>query len=180
MRKLLFDLFPIALFFVAFKVADIYVATGVAIVASIGQIGWLKLRGQRVEVMQWLSLAIIVVFGGLTLLLHDEAFIKWKPTILYWSFGLILVGGRLAGRNLLRVVMGGQLALPDAVWDRLNWIWSIFFVVMGGLNLAVAYGFDTDTWVNYKLFGTLVLTFAFVLAQGLYLARHMKEETRDV
>ena len=138
MSKLLFDLFPIILFFVAFKAADIYVATAVAIVASIGQIGWLKLRGQRVEVMQWISLAIIVVFGGLTLLLHDEAFIKWKPTILYWAFGLILIGGRLAGRNLLRSVMGAQLTLPTPVWDRLSWIWTGFFATLGAINLAVA------------------------------------------
>lgn len=180
MTKLLFDLFPIILFFVAFKLADIYVATGVAIVASIAQIGWLKLRGQRVEVMQWISLAIIVVFGGLTLLLHDEAFIKWKPTILYWAFGLILIGGRLAGRNLLRSVMGAQLTLPTPVWDRLAWIWTGFFAAMGAINLAVAYHFDTDTWVSFKLFGTLVLTLVFVIGQGVYLARHLKEGGGDV
>ncbi len=180
MSKLLFDLFPIILFFVAFKAADIYVATAVAIVASIGQIGWLKLRGQRVEVMQWISLAIIVVFGGLTLLLHDEAFIKWKPTILYWAFGLILIGGRLAGRNLLRSVMGAQLTLPTPVWDRLSWIWTGFFATMGAINLAVAYRFDTETWVSFKLFGTLVLTLVFVIGQGIYLARHMKEGGGDV
>ena len=177
MNKLLFDLFPIILFFVAYKLADIYVATGVAIIASIAQIGWLKLRGLRVEVMQWISLAIIVIFGGLTLVLHDEAFIKWKPTILYWAFALILVGGRLGGRNFVRSVMGAQLKLPVPVWDRLSWIWTGFFAVMGALNLAVAYGFDTGTWVNFKLFGTLILTLLFVIGQGIYLSRHMKEET---
>ena len=180
MNKLLFDLFPIILFFVAFKLADIYVATGVAIVASIAQIAWLKLRGQRVEVMQWISLAIIVVFGGLTLLLHDEAFIKWKPTILYWAFASILIGGRLAGRNLLRSVMGAQLNLPTPVWDRLGWLWTGFFAAMGATNLAVAYGFDTETWVNFKLFGTLVLTVIFVIGQGVYLSRHIKEGGGDV
>ena len=177
MNKLLFDLFPIILFFVAYKLADIYVATGVAIIASIAQIGWLKLRGRRVEVMQWISLAIIVIFGGLTLVLHDEAFIKRKPTILYWAFALILVGGRLGGRNFVRSVMGAQLKLPVPVWDRLSWIWTGFFAVMGALNLAVAYGFDTGTWVNFKLFGTLILTLLFVIGQGIYLSRHMKEET---
>lgn len=180
MSKLLFDLFPIILFFVAFKMADIYVATGVAIVASIAQIVWLKVKGQRVEVMQWISLAIIVVFGGLTLLLHDEAFIKWKPTILYWAFALILIGGRLAGRNLLRSVMGAQLSLPTPVWDRLGWLWTGFFAAMGAINLAVAYGFDTETWVNFKLFGTLVLTVIFVIGQGAYLSRHIKEGGSDV
>jgi intracellular septation protein len=175
MRKLLFDLFPIVLFFIAFKAADIYVATAVAIVASIAQIGWLKLRGRPVEVMQWISLVIIIVFGGLTLLLQDEAFIKWKPTILYWAFGLVLVGGRIAGRNFLRTVMGSQLALPGPVWDRLNWIWTGFFAAMGALNLVVAYRFDTAAWVNFKLFGTLILTLVFVVGQGIYLSRHLKE-----
>ncbi len=175
MRKLLFDLFPVVLFFIAFKVADIYVATAVAIAASVLQIGWLKARGRPVEVMQWISLVIIVVFGGLTLLLHDEAFIKWKPTILYWAFGTVLIGGRLAGRNFLRSVMGSQLSLPDPVWDRLGWIWTVFFGLMGALNLFVAYQFDTATWVNFKLFGTLVLTVLFVIGQGVYLSRHLKE-----
>ena len=100
---------------------------------------------------------------------------KWKPTILYWAFGLILVGGRLAGRNLLRTVMGGQLTLPDPVWDRLNWIWTGYFAVMGALNLIVAFNFDTATWVNFKLFGTLALTVLFVIGQGIYLSRHLKE-----
>lgn len=175
MKKLLFDLFPIILFFVAFKVADIYVATGVAIGATIVQIAWLKLRGRPVEVMQWISLGVIVVFGGLTLVLHDEAFIKWKPTILYWLFALVLLGGRLSGRNFIRTLMGGQMALPPPVWERLNQMWMLFFVAMGAANLWVAYTWSTDIWVNFKLFGTLGLTLLFVIGQGLYLGRFLKE-----
>ena len=176
MTKLLFDLFPIILFFIAYKVADIYTATAVAIVATVGQIAWLKLRRRPVEVMQWVSLGVIVVFGGLTLLLHDETFIKWKPTILYWLFGGALLGARFAGRNLMRTLMGAQMTLPAPVWDRLNLIWAGYFIVMGMLNLWVAYTFETDLWVNFKLFGTLALTLLFVIGQGLYLGRYLTDD----
>ncbi len=175
--KLLFDLFPVVLFFVAYKAAGIYVATAVAIVASIGQIGWLLLRGRRVEGMQWTSLAIIVVFGGMTLLLQDETFIKWKPTVLYGLFALALGGAQLFGRNLIRSLMSRQIALPDPIWSRLNVIWAGFFVAMAALNLFVAYNFSTDTWVDFKLFGTTGLTLAFVLVQALYVGRHVQEES---
>lgn len=175
--KLLFDLFPILLFFVAFKLADIYVATAVAIAASVVQIVWLKLRARPLEPMQWASLAIIVVFGGMTLFLHDETFIKWKPTVLYGLFAAVLAGGRMMfGRNLVRSVMGKQLALPEPVWHRLNLAWIAFFVAMAALNLAVAYRFPTDVWVDFKLFGTMGLTIAFVVAQALWLGRYVQEE----
>ncbi|HMM51720.1 MAG: septation protein A [Burkholderiales bacterium] len=175
--KLLFDLFPILLFFVAFKLADIYVATAVAIAASVVQIVWLKLRARPIEPMQWASLAIIVVFGGMTLFLHDETFIKWKPTVLYGLFAAVLAGGRMMfGRNLVRSVMGKQLALPEPVWHRLNLAWIAFFVAMAALNLAVAYRFPTDVWVDFKLFGTMGLTIAFVIAQALWLGRYVQEE----
>lgn len=176
--KLLFDLFPVVLFFVAYKAADIYVATGVAIVASIGQIGWLLARRRPVEGMQWTSLAIIVLFGGMTLLLQDETFIKWKPTVLYGLFALALAGAHLLlGRNLIRSLMSAQIALPDPVWVRLNVLWIAFFVCMAALNLFVAYRFPTDVWVNFKLFGTVGLTLAFVLVQALYVGRHVQEES---
>ncbi len=176
--KILFDLFPIILFFVAFKLVDIYVATAVAIAASVLQIAWLKVVGRRIEPMQWAGLAIIVVFGGMTLFLQNETFIKWKPTVLYGLFALVLGGGRLfLGRNLIRSAMSKQLTLPDAVWARLNLAWMIFFAVMAILNLYVAYGFSTDTWVNFKLFGTLGLTVLFVVAQAFYVGRFVQEES---
>ena len=175
--KLLFDLFPIILFFVAYKLVDIYVATGVAIVASIVQIAWLRGTGKAIEPMQWASLAIIVVFGGMTLLFQDETFIKWKPTVLYGLFAGVLAGGKLFyGRDLIRAVMGKQLSLPDPVWQRLNLAWMLFFLLMAVLKIVVAYGFSTDTWVNFKLFGTLALTLAFVIVQGFYLGRFLQEE----
>jgi intracellular septation protein len=175
MKKLLFDLFPIILFFVAFKFADIYTATAVAIGATIVQILWLKLRGKHVEVMQWISLGVIVVFGGLTLMLHDEAFIKWKPTILYWLFAAGLLTARLMGRNLMKTFMGTQMTLPAPVWDRVNQMWILYFLVMGALNIWVAYSWSTDIWVNFKLFGTLAMTLVFVVLQGVYLSRFLKD-----
>jgi intracellular septation protein len=174
--KFLFDLFPVILFFIAFKVAGIYVATAVAIFATFAQIGWLKLRGRKVDAMLWISLAIIVVFGGATLLLHDETFIKWKPTVLYWLFAAVLSGGLLVfRRNLLRMLLADKLDLPDAAWSKLNWSWVAFFAFMGVANLYVAYNFSTDAWVNFKLFGGMGLMFVFVLAQGVFLSRYVPE-----
>ena len=175
--KFLFDFFPVILFFVAFKVADIYVATGVAIAATFVQVGWLKLRGRRVEPMLWASLAIIAVFGGATLVLQDETFIKWKPTVLYWLFGAVLALSALVfRRNLIRAMLSEQMQLPDPVWARLNLSWVGFFVFMGAANLWVAYTFSTDLWVNFKLFGGMGLMLLFVVAQALFLARYVEEK----
>jgi intracellular septation protein len=171
--KFLFDLFPIILFFIAFKVWDIYAATGVAIAATIGQIGYLKARGRKVDTMMWVSLAIIVVFGGATIALHDETFIKWKPTVLYWLFALILGGAEIFFRkNLIRALMQAQqLTLPEAAWRTLNWSWVGFFAFMGVLNLYVAFNFTTDAWVNFKLFGGMGLMLLFVILQAVYMTR---------
>ncbi len=174
--KLLFDFFPIILFFVAFKAGGIYVATGVAIAATVLQIAWVWLRGRRVEPMLWVSLVIVVLFGGATLLLHDETFIKWKPTVLYWVFALTLAGGQLVlRRNLIRSLLGSQLELPDAAWTRLNWSWAAYFALMGVANLWVAFSFSTATWVNFKLFGSLGLTLVFAVLQSLLIARYLPE-----
>jgi len=203
--KLLFDLLPVILFFVTYKVAGsfpqqsivmagaalgwmvgdgtvpdgqapILLATAVAIIASVLQVGWLLLRGKRVDPMLWVSLAVIVVFGGATIWFHDETFIKWKPSILYWLFGSALLLGHIVWkRNLLKSLLGTQLDVPGPVWGRLLWAWIAFFGVMGIVNLAVAYSVSTDTWVNFKLFGLFGLTLVFTLGIGVYLARHMKE-----
>jgi intracellular septation protein len=176
--KLLLDFFPILLFFGAYKVWGIYVATGVAIAATIAQIAWFKYSTGKIEPMQWLSLGVIVVFGGATILAHDETFIKWKPTILYWLMGGALLVGQLAmGKNLLKSLMGSQMELPDAAWRAMNWSWIGFFAAMGVLNLWVAFQFDTDTWVNFKLFGGLGLMLLFVVGQALYLSRYVKQDS---
>jgi intracellular septation protein len=174
--KFLFDFFPVILFFAAFQLWDIYVATAVAIAASFTQIGWLALRRRRIDPMLWASLGIIVVFGGLTLALRDKTFIQWKPTVLYWLFGAVLAGGALSGRNLIRSMMSQQMRLPDPVWARLNWSWVGFFAFMGAANLYVAYNFSEGAWVNFKLFGGMGLMLAFVLLQALFLSRYVEEK----
>ncbi len=177
--KFLFDLFPVILFFIAFKAGDIFIATGVTIAATFAQIGWLLLRKKKIDVMLWVSLGIVVVAGGLTLLLHDETFIKWKPTILYWAFAIGLGGSSLLfGKNLIRSVLESQVKLPDPVWENLNLAWIGFFIFMGCANLAVAFAFNlsTDTWVNFKLFGGMGLMLLFALAQGLVLSKYSEEK----
>jgi len=174
--KLLIDFFPIILFFVAFKFWGIFAATGVAIAATIVQIAYLRHKHGKVEPMQWVSLGVIVVFGGATLLSHSDTFIKWKPTVLYWLMGgSLLVGQLLFRRNLIKSLMGAQIELPENAWNALNWAWTGFFAAMGVLNLWVAFHFDTDTWVNFKLFGGLGLMLAFVLAQAAFLSRYVKD-----
>lgn len=179
--KFLFDIFPVILFFVAYKLTDIFIATGVAIAATFAQIAVVWARKRAVDNMLWVSLAIIVVFGGATLLFRDELFIKWKPTVLYWLFaGVLLVSQAAFRKNLIRAMMSAQVSLPEPVWVRLNTSWIGFFVVMGVLNLIVAFQFSTDTWVNFKLFGSTGLMLLFVLGQAFVLAKYVDdEETKE-
>ena len=173
--KFLFDLFPVILFFAAFKFFGVFIATAVAIVATIAQVGWVWYRHGKVDNMLWVSLGVIVVFGGLTLLLHDETFIKWKPTILYWLFAAsLLVGQFVFRRNLIRAMMEKQMSLPDPVWLRLMLSWCGFFLVMGALNLYVAFTFSIDTWVNFKLFGGMGLMLVFVIIQATMISRYIE------
>ena len=160
--------------------APVMLATLVVIAASLAQVLYLKLRREKVGLMLWVSLALVVVLGGLTIWLKSETFIKWKPTGLHWAMAAALWGSQaFFGRNLLRKMMGEQLQLPDPVWRQLNTAWVLFFAFLGGLNLWVAYHFSTDTWVNFKLFGTVGLMVVFVLAQGVYLNKHLPAEAAD-
>lgn len=178
--KLLFDLFPILLFFIAFKFEGIYVATAAAIGATMLQIIWTKFRYGKVDKMLWVSLAIVGVFGGATLLLHDESFIKWKPTVLYWVFSVILlVSDLLLHKNLMRNMLQEKIALPLHVWKRFNLSWSLFFAILGFINLYVAFHFSTETWVDFKLFGFTALMLVFILAQGLWLSKYIDEKKED-
>lgn len=207
--KLLFDFLPIILFFLTFKLAEgdktaaaqwasdwlgfavaggkvgpteapVLLATAVVILATLAQVAWLKLRGQKVETILWVSLALVVVLGGMTIWFRSETFIKWKPSALYWAMGLALwLSPLLFGKNLLKALLGQQLKLPDRVWHRLNFAWVAFFGLMGLLNLWVAYHFSTDTWVNFKLFGGMGLMLLFTLAQGVYISRHLPQEPGD-
>jgi intracellular septation protein len=150
------------------------VATAVAIAASIAQIAWFKWKG-KISPVHWLSLAIIVVFGGATLILKDDLFIKWKPTVLYACFGLILASGKLIfGRDLIGYVLK-DITLPPAIWSRVTWSWVVFFAAMGALNWYIAFHFSTDTWVNFKVFGGIGLFVLFAVAQVLMLARYVTE-----
>ena len=203
--KFLFDFLPILLFFGIFKwgqsspeaaqaLADNYLgafvvggivtagqapillATAVAIIASFGQIGYLLARRRKVEPMMWISVAIIVVFGGATIYFNNETFIKWKPTVLYWSFaGTLLLALAAYKKNLIRAAMGKQITLPDAVWDRLNLAWIGFFIAMGVINIYVAFTFSTETWVDFKTFGLMGLMLFFIIGQSVYLSKYIKE-----
>lgn len=175
--KFLFDFFPILLFFIAYKFYDIYIATAVAIIASFVQVGGYWLKHRRVENMHLVTLALIVVLGGATLVLQDEMFIKWKPTIVNWLFAAVFFGSHFIGKKpVVERMMGHAVDLPANIWTRLSASWTIFFVVLGFINIYVVYNFDTDTWVDFKLFGMMGLTFAFVILQAVYLSRHIKPD----
>jgi len=183
--KFLYDLFPLLLFFAAFKLYGIYTATAVAIVASFVQVGYFWFRHRRVETMHVVTLAVIVVFGGLTLLLHDETFIKWKPTLVYWILGALTLASQwLGNKTVIERMMSAQIALPANVWKRLNLSWGLFFIALGALNIYVAfyYGLDLDEetrrslWVNFKVFGLLGITLVFVVVQAFFMTRHMQEK----
>ncbi len=176
--KFLFDLFPIILFFIAFKLADIYTATIVAMVATIAQILWVYIRHRKIDAMQWISLTMIVVFGSLTIFLHDKTFIQLKPTALYWLFSSALfISAQFFQKNWIQVLMSKQITInsPNAktIWGKLNFAWSLFFLFLGALNLYVAFQFSEEAWVNFKLFGSTGLLLIFVIAQGVWLTRHM-------
>ncbi len=205
--KFLFDLFPVILFFSVFKWAEknaaaaqslvgktlsgfsassaiaadqapILLATAVAIVATAVQVGYLLVRRKKVDTALWVSLAVIVVFGGATIYFNSEEFIKWKPTVLYWLFAAALIVSQLLFRkNLIRSMMQAQISLPDQIWARLNYSWVAFFVVMGVLNLYVAFwgSYSTAAWVNFKLFGGMGLMLLFVVAQSFYLSKFMQD-----
>lgn len=169
--QLLFDFFPVIAFFIAYKVAGIYVATAVIIVAVIAQVGVQWFRHQKISSMSLVSAALVLVFGGLTLLVHDKAFIQWKPTVVNWLFAAAFLGSQfIGGQPIVQRLLGSQVPLPSASWRRLNLGWVVFFVVMGAANLYVARNYSEATWVNFKLFGVLGLTLVFVLAQGAWIA----------
>ncbi len=215
--KLLIDFFPILLFFIAYKLAGIYVATAVAIAAAAVQVGWVWWRHHKVEKMHLATLALLVVFGGMTLALHDPIFVMWKPTLVNWLFALVFLGSHFIGsKTVIERMMSHAIDLPAEIWPRLNLLWAIFFFLSGAANLYVVYDFSgfyvaqqalmvaagltdidlatcadqfqgsllaqcqdaqarEDTWVNFKLFGMLGMTVAFIIAQGFYLARHIRQ-----
>lgn len=172
--KLLFDFFPVLLFFITFKLYDIYVATGVAIVASFLQVALFWLIHRRFDKMHVITLVLILILGGATLIFRNPVFIKWKPTGIYWVTALVFFISRYAGqKTLIERMMESNIQLSKNIWHRLNIAWVIFFLLMGFFNIYIAYNYDTNTWVNFKFFGGLGLTILFVLVQSFYLAKHI-------
>jgi intracellular septation protein len=209
MKKLLFDYIPLILFFLVYKIAGMHpeasyafassflgplvagtglkpdqgpimLATVVVIVATVLQIVYLKVRGQKVDAMLWVTAAIIVIMGSATIYFHDENFIKWKPTILYWVMAVMLAFTQLVlGKNMMRQVMEQQIKLPEPVWARLGLAWIVFFAIIGAINLVVAYLIypgNLDAWVNFKVYGITALFFVFILGQSFMLGKYMDEE----
>ena len=175
--KILFDLFPVILFFAAYKLAGIFAATSVAILATFAQIAWVRWHHGKVDGMLMASGCIVTIFGGATLLLHDEAYIKWKPTILYWMMaGVLLIAELFWKKNLIRSAMEQHIQLPDPIWRTLNHAWAVFFLLLGFANLFVARHFSTDAWVNFKLFGTTGLMLLFVVLQSLLLSKYAEQK----
>ena len=202
--KLLFDVFPVILFFVFFKFGNshpetaeailatfhivlgdsikpaIFLATLVSIFATTFQIIWTKLRHGKVDSMLWVSFSVIVLFGGATLIFHNDTFIRWKPTVLYWLFAATLFASNLIfKKNLIRSTLSSKMALPVRVWNLLNLSWGLFFTALGFINLYVAYNYSIESWVNFKLFGFTGLMVVFVVAQSAWLSKYMNEDKEN-
>jgi intracellular septation protein len=180
--KMLIDFLPVALFFFVYKTEDIYVATAVLIIASAIQTVGVRLWKGKFEQSHVITLVLVAAFGGLTLFLHDEMFIKWKVSVINWLFAVVFLGSMWIGKqSIIERMLGGQVQLPKHVWSRLNVAWAVFFAFLGFLNLYVIYNFDTDTWVNFKLFGLMGLTIVFIIGQSLYMAKYIAadEEKSD-
>ncbi len=181
MLNFLYDFFPVLAFFVAFKFYDIYVATTVGIVVTALQVVITGLWQRRIDKKQLLTLVIFTLFGGMTLYFHNPIFVKWKPTIIFWIFGLVFLGSQFIGKKPLiqrmftSVLEGKNNSIPVKVWKKLNIAWTIFFIIMGGINIVVAYYFSTNAWVNFKLYGTMGLLFLFSFGQSIYLAKYMPD-----
>lgn len=173
--KLLLDFLPIIIFFTVYKSTDdIILATAVLIPATAAQIAWTWWRTHTIEKMQLITLGLVVVLGGATVLLQDKTFIQWKPSVVNWLFGLAFLGSQFIGKKpIVQRIMESNLTLPDSIWRTLNIAWTLFFIVMGIVNLIVVYTLSEEAWVNFKLFGMLGLTLVFIILQGLYLSRHI-------
>ena len=202
--KLLLDFLPLVFFFATYKVAGLHpdaaaafathwlgglvqggvvgpkeapvlLGTVVVVLATLAQVVWMKAKRRKIDLMLWISLTLVVVLGGLTVWLHNETFIKWKPSIAFWLMGLVFWGSQtFFHRNLLRQTLGAELELADTVWQRLNFAWVAYFGLMGLINLWVVYSFSTDAWANFHTFGTTALSFVFIIGQGIYLSRHLE------
>lgn len=170
--QFLFDLLPVIAFFIAYKIAGIYVATGVLIIGVLAQTAWSWFRHGKVSGMLLTSAVLVLIFGGLTLLVHDATFIKWKPSVVSWLFAAAFLASQyMGGQPIVQRMLAENVSLDAPDWRRLNLMWVVFFVIEGALNLYVAYNYDEATWVNFKLFGLMALTLLFAIAQGFWISR---------
>lgn len=174
--KILIDFFPILLFFGAYKFYDIYVGTGVLMAATVLQMILIYVIDRKLQVMQKITLALVLVFGTLTLVLHDDRFIKWKPTVLYAAMAIgLALAVWVYKKNFLKLVLGSQMELPDAVWRRLNVVWIVYCAFMALINAYVAAYYSTEAWVNFKLWG-YAFPLVFIVGQGFYISRYLKSD----
>jgi intracellular septation protein len=182
MLNLFYDFIPVLLFFLAFKFYGIYVATVVGIVTTALQFMITVLWKKTFDKKQFITLAVFVLFGGMTLYFHNPIFVKWKPSVIFWLFGIVFLASHFIGKKpIIQRMMEGMLEennnkLPDNVWRKMNFAWAVFFILLGSVNLFIAYHFSTDTWVNFKLYGILGLLFVFSFLQAIFLSRYMNAE----
>ena len=178
--KLLFEFFPIILFFAAYKMFDIYVATAVAIVATLLQVAYLKLSGKKVQLMTWIGLGIIVLAGGATIIFKNEMFIKWKPTVLFTIMSIVVgVAQFVFKKNPIAVIFNGQIQAPDSIWRKLSLAWMGFLIFVAVLNLYFVYYQSTDVWLYFKTFGDMALFMIFIVAQLFWLYPYMPKDEDD-
>ncbi|CAM4339274.1 septation protein A [Vibrio agarivorans] len=177
--KQLIDFIPLIVFFALYKMYDIYVATGALIIATAIQIALTYAIYKKVEKMQIITFVMVAIFGGMTIFLHDDNFIKWKVTIVYATFAIGLAASHAMGKSAIKAMLGKELTLPEKVWATINWAWVGFFTLCAGLNLYVAYQLPLDVWVNFKVFGLLAATLAFTVVTGIYLYKHLPKDNQD-
>jgi len=174
--KQILDFVPLIVFFVLYKMYDIYMATGALIVASAIQIALTYLLYKKLEKMQLITFLMVAVFGGMTIFLHDDNFIKWKVTIVYALFALGLSVSHILGKSAIKGMLGKEISLPEAVWSHINWAWTVFFATCALLNVYVAFNLPLDVWVNFKVFGLLAATLFFTLLTGIYIYKHLPKD----
>jgi intracellular septation protein len=174
--KQLFEFLPVLLFFAAFKLYDIYVATMVMMGATLIQVALDLILHRKVETMRWITLALVVVMGGATLYLHDVKYIKWKLSIIEWAFGVAFLGSQFIGEKpFVQRMMSGSLTLPPEIWKRLNLLWAGFFTSVGFVNLYVMYHYNDDQWVTFKTFGVPALMLIFIVLQMVFLYKYVPD-----
>ncbi|MGY5612270.1 septation protein A [Vibrio brasiliensis] len=177
--KQLIDFIPLIIFFALYKLFDIYVATGALIIASAVQIALTYMIYKKIEKMQFITFLMVAVFGGMTIFLHDDNFIKWKVTIVYMVFAIGLAVSHLLGKSAIKGILGKEISLPEPLWAKVTWAWVAFFSFCAALNIYVAFQLPLDIWVNFKVFGLLAATFAFTLVTGLYIYKYLPKENNE-